>query len=62
MATVAGILRYAQWLQELDPDLLITIILIETGEDYRERDLMAQVTCLIEIFGLEGAGLIVGCP
>jgi hypothetical protein len=36
--------------------------LLETGEDYRERDLLDQVARLIEIFGLEGAGLIVGCP
>jgi hypothetical protein len=36
--------------------------LFETGEDYRRRDLLDKVTKLIEIFGLEGAGLIVGCP
>jgi hypothetical protein len=62
VATAAGILRYARWLEEIEPDLLITIILLETGEDYSERDLLDQVAKLIEIFGLEGAGLIVGCP
>ena len=62
MATAAGILRYARWLDEIEPGLLITIILLESGEDYRERDLLEQVARLIEIFGLEGAGLIVGCP
>jgi len=36
--------------------------LLETGEDYRERDLLDKVARLIEIFGLEGARLIVGCP
>jgi hypothetical protein len=62
VATAAGILRYARWLEEIEPDLLITIIMLETGEDYSERDLLDQVAKLIEIFGLEGAGLIVGCP
>jgi len=62
VATVAGILRYARWLEEIEPGLLATIILLETGEDYTGRDLLAQVVRLIEIFGLEGAGLIVGCP
>jgi hypothetical protein len=62
VATAAGILRYARWLEEIEPGLLITIILLETGEDYRERDVLDQVARLIEIFGLEGAGLIVGCP
>ena len=62
MATVAGILRYARWLEEIEPGLLATIILLETGENYAGRDLRDQVVRLIEIFGLEGAGLIVGCP
>jgi hypothetical protein len=62
VATAAGILRYARWLEEIDPGLLDTIILFETGEDYRQRDLLDKLTKLIEIFGLEGAGLIVGCP
>jgi hypothetical protein len=62
VATAAGILRYARWLEEIEPRLLDTIILFETGEDYRRRDLLDKVTKLIEIFRLEGAGLIVGCP
>jgi hypothetical protein len=33
-----------------------------TGEDYRDRDIMDQVSKLIEIFGIDGAALIVGCP
>jgi hypothetical protein len=36
--------------------------MLETGEDYAGRDLLDQVVRLVEIFGLEGAGLIVGCP
>lgn len=62
MPTAAAILRYARWLEEIEPGLLTTIILLETGEDYRERDLLDKVARLIEIFGLEGARLIVGCP
>ena len=62
MATAAGILQYARWLEEIEPALLDMIILFETSEDYRRRDLLNKVTKLIEIFGLEGAGLIVGCP
>ena len=62
MATVADILRYARWLEEIEPGLLATIIMLETGEDYAGRDLLDQVVRLVEIFGLEGAGLIVGCP
>jgi hypothetical protein len=46
----------------MEPGLLATIILLETGENYAGRDLLDQVVRLIEIFGLEGAGLIVGCP
>jgi len=38
------------------------IILAEKGEDYRDRDLLDQVACLIEIFGVAGAAQIVGCP
>jgi hypothetical protein len=62
VASVAGILRYARWLEEIEPGLLATVILAETGENYAGRDLLDQVVRLIEIFGLEGAGLIVGCP
>jgi hypothetical protein len=42
VATAAGILRYARWLEEIEPRLLDTIILFETGEDYRRRDLLRQ--------------------
>jgi hypothetical protein len=59
---LAAIFRYARWLEELEPSLLATVILFETGEDYRERDLLDKVSRLIEILGLEGAALIVGCP
>jgi hypothetical protein len=52
----------AGWLEEMEPGLLDMVILFETGEDYRERDLVDKAIRLIEIFGLEGAGLIVGCP
>jgi hypothetical protein len=62
VATVAGILRYARWLEEMEPGLLATIILLETGQDYTGRELLDRVVRLIEIFGLEGAALIVGCP
>ena len=31
-------------------------------EDYRKRDLLDQVARLIEIFGIDGAADIVGCP
>ena len=62
VATVAGILRYARWLEEIEPGLLATIIMLETDEDYTGQDLLDQVVRLVEIFGLEGAGLIVGCP
>ena len=62
MATAAGILQYARRLEEIEPGVLDMIILFETSEDYRRRDLLNKVTKLIEIFGLEGAGLIVGCP
>ena len=37
------------------------IILAEAGKDYRDRDLLDQVACLIEIFGVAGAAQIVGC-
>ena len=46
----------AAWLGELEPGLLAMVILLETGQDYRERDLLDKVTQLIEIFGLEGTG------
>jgi len=56
VATAAAILRYARWLEEMEPGILATMILFETGEDYRQRDLLDKITRLIEIFGLEGAG------
>jgi hypothetical protein len=62
VVTAGAILRYARYLEEIEPELLTTIIRLETGEDYRKRDLLDKVTRLIEIFGLEGARLIVGCP
>jgi hypothetical protein len=62
MATTARILRYARWLHQIDPGFIATVILEETGEDYRERDLVDQVARLIEIFGVGGAAQILGCP
>jgi hypothetical protein len=62
MATTLGILEYARWLEEIAPGFIATVILAELGEDYRNRDLIDQVACLIEIFGVGGAAQIVGCP
>jgi len=62
MLTTAGIFEYARWLEEIDPGFIAMIILAEAGRDYRERDLLDQVACLIEIFGVAGAAQIVGCP
>jgi hypothetical protein len=62
MATTDGILEYARWLEEVAPDFIAMVILTETGEDYRNRDLLDQVACLIEIFGVVGAAQVVGCP
>jgi hypothetical protein len=62
MATVAGVLRYARRLQEISPGFLAEVVSVETGEDYRNRDLLDQVARLIEIFGIDGAADIVGCP
>jgi hypothetical protein len=62
MATIDGILEYARWLEEIAPGFIAMVILSERGEDYRDRDLVDQVACLIEIFGVVGAGQIVGCP
>jgi hypothetical protein len=59
MATAADVLRYARQLQEF---FLAEVIAVETGEDYRNRDLLDQVARLIEIFGIDGAADIVGCP
>jgi hypothetical protein len=62
MATTASILLYARWLENIAPRFIVTVILCETGEDYRDRDLLDQVAHLIEIFGVAGAAQIVGCP
>ena len=62
MVTAVGILQYARWLEEIEPGFIAEIILAEAGEDYRDRDLLDQVACLIEIFGVAGAAQIVGCP
>jgi hypothetical protein len=62
MATTLGILEYARWLEEIAPGFIATVILAELGEDYQNRDLIDQVACLIEIFGVVGAAQIVGCP
>jgi len=62
MATTDGILEYARWLEEIAPGFIAMIVLTERGEDYRDRDLLDQVACLIEIFGVAGAAQIVGCP
>ena len=61
MSTTDGILEYARWLEEIAPGFIAMIILAEKGEDYRDRDLLDQVACLIEIFGVAGAAQIVGC-
>jgi len=62
MATTQCILRYGRWLEEVSPGFLAEAILLETGEDYGQRDLLDQVARLIEIFGVVGAAEIVGCP
>jgi hypothetical protein len=62
MATTAGILLYARWLDNIAPGFIATVILCEIGEDYRDRDLLDQVARLIEIFGVAGAAQVVGCP
>ena len=62
MVTTARIVQYARLLERLDPGFLALVIFVETREDYRARSLLDQVARLIEIFGLAGAALIVGCP
>ena len=62
MATIDGILEYARWLEEIAPGFIAMVILSERGEDYRDRELVDQVACLIEIFGVVGTAQIVGCP
>jgi hypothetical protein len=61
MITTQRIAEFASWLEEVDPGFLVSVILAETGEDYRGRDLFDQVVRIIEIFGVAGAGKIVGC-
>ena len=62
MATTDGILEYARWIEEIAPGFIAMVIMAERGEDFRERDLLDQVACLVEIFGVVGAAQIVGCP
>jgi hypothetical protein len=62
MAIAADVLRYARQLQEFSPSFLAEVISVETGVDYRNRELLDQVARLIEIFGIDGAADIVGCP
>jgi hypothetical protein len=54
--------RYARWLEVMSPGFLADAIELETGEDYRDRDLLDQLARLIEILGVVGAADIVGCP
>ena len=58
----AAILQYARWIEEISPGFIAMVIMTERGEDCRDRDLLEQVACLIEIFGVAGAAQIVGCP
>jgi hypothetical protein len=62
LATTAKIFLYVRWLEEIAPEFLVQMILIQTGEDYRNCDLLDQTARLIEIFGVDGAAQIVGCP
>jgi len=62
VATTARIVQYARLLEQLDPGFLTLVIFVETREDYRARSLLDLVARLIEIFGLAGAAVIVGCP
>jgi hypothetical protein len=48
--------------EEIVPGFLAHVILFQTGEDYRNRDVLDQTARLIEIFGVDGAAQIVGCP
>jgi hypothetical protein len=61
MITTQRIVEFADWLEEIAPGFLATVISAETGEDYRGRDLLDQVARVIEIFGVAGAAKIVGC-
>jgi hypothetical protein len=59
--TTKRIVEFARWLEEISPGFLATVISTETGEDYRDRDLLDQVARVIEIFGVAGAAKNVGC-
>jgi hypothetical protein len=61
MVTTTHIVRYALRLEEVAPGLLADALMMETGEDYSERDMLDQIAKLIEIFGVIGAAGIVGC-
>jgi hypothetical protein len=61
MNTTTRIMDYACRLDEIAPGFLVTVISVETGEDYRDRDMRDQVARIIEIFGVSGAAEIVGC-
>ena len=60
MVTLVGLLRYARWLEQADPGFLAMVIAIETGKDYSGDDLVDQIACLVELFGLQGVASIVG--
>jgi len=62
MVTTESILLYARWLENIAPGFIATVIMCETSEGYRDRDLLDQVARLIELFGVAGAAQIVGCP
>jgi hypothetical protein len=49
-------------MEEVSPGFLAEAILMETGEDYAQRDLLDQLARLIEVFGVIGVAEIVGCP
>jgi hypothetical protein len=61
MVTTAHILRCALWLEEVERGRLVDAIMMETGEDYSERDMLDLIAKLIESFGVIGAAAIVGC-
>ena len=42
MATTARITQYARWLEEMASRFIAMVILTETGDDYRDRDMLDQ--------------------
>jgi len=60
MITTRHIIEFARWFEEISPGFLVSVIAAETGEDYRDRDVLDQMACLIEINGLLPAAEIVG--